>query len=164
VRLQRHGTRALLNEGSLDGHDLQLSLPFAITASQRIETSFVINTTAMAGNSARSRLPWVMEVLSMGASIFFLGCLAVLLWLFDGQPIWDYYSLTLNTVVAILSTAAKAAILLPVANCIGQWKWILFSGPPRRLFDFERIDEATRGPMGSVKLLFSPRITQAYAT
>jgi hypothetical protein len=115
----------------------------------------------MAGKSISAQLPWALETLSLGASILFLGALAVVLWLFDGRPIWDYQSVTLNTVVAILSTAAKAAILVAVANCIGQWKWILFSGTPRRLVDFERIDEATRGPMGSAKLLFSPKITRA---
>ncbi|KAK8050448.1 hypothetical protein PG994_012178 [Apiospora phragmitis] len=44
--------------------------------------------------------------------------------------------LTINTLVAMLSTGAKAALLFPVAECISQIKWIWFSSEePRRLSD-----------------------------
>jgi hypothetical protein len=79
----------------------------------------------------------------------------------DGRPIFDTHLLTLNTVIAVLSTAAKANLLVVVANCVGQWKWILFAGSPRRLLDFERLDQASRGPLGGLKLLFNAKVTDA---
>ena len=109
-----------------------------------------------------SKLPWALEVLFLCVSIAFLGALVGVLQHFDQRQIFDHNPITLNTIVAILAAAARAGILVVIANCIGQWKWILFSGGRhRRLLDFERLDEATRGPMGSVRLLFSPKITKA---
>ena len=44
-------------------------------------------------------------------------------------------------------------MLLTVAECLSQSKWILFRKKPRKLFDFYSIDAASRGPLGSLNWL-----------
>lgn len=101
---------------------------------------------------------WWLEVLSLAGSISLLVSLAAILSSMDGKPIFHFYSVTLNTVVALLSMASKAMMVFVVASCIGQWKWALFSESPRRLLDFERIEAASRGPLGSLNLLFNFKV------
>jgi len=115
----------------------------------------------MACKTCWNKMPWAFEVLAVVTSLVLFGALAAILSAFDGKPIFDSHALTLNTVVATLSTAAKANILVAIANCIGQWKWILFAGAPRRLLDFERLDQAARGPLGGLNLIFNTKVANA---
>lgn len=59
----------------------------------------------------------------------------------------------LSTVVAALSQAAQSSLMVPVASCIGQlkWPWLQTRQPMSYIHIF---DEATRGPNGSVWLLW----------
>lgn len=77
----------------------------------------------------------------------------VLLAVFDGRSIFDWKSVTLNAVISVLSVSMKASLTFAVAELIGQWKWILFSRSARPLMDFERIDMASRGPLGCISVL-----------
>lgn len=99
--------------------------------------------------------PWTSEILAVASSIIFLIAMVVLLAAFNRKPIFDNKIWTLNALISALSTASKAALLSAVASCISQENWVLFSGKPRRLYDFELISEASRGPFGSFKVLTS---------
>ncbi|KAM0561173.1 hypothetical protein ACHAPJ_003677 [Fusarium lateritium] len=81
--------------------------------------------------------------------------MASLLLAYHEKPIFDDKLITLNAVVSTLSTASKATLLTTVASCISQENWVLFAGKPRRLYDFEMISEASRGPWGSLMVLWS---------
>jgi hypothetical protein len=61
---------------------------------------------------------------------------------------------TIFPVLAILGVIMRAVMLLPVATAIGQLKWGWFR-TDRRLLDMERFDEATRGVLGSLKLMWT---------
>lgn len=45
--------------------------------------------------------------------------------------------------------------MLSVAACISQWKWAYFRSNRRRLVHLDIIEEASRGPLGSVQMLTS---------
>jgi len=65
-----------------------------------------------------------------------------------------YAGLTLNTVLAFLTSLAKVAFLVPIVEGLGQLKWMWFlSRTPKPLHDMQVFDEATRGGLGGVKLL-----------
>jgi hypothetical protein len=68
-----------------------------------------------------------------------------------------------NTLIAIFAAISKAALLVAVADCIGQLKWIRFEEKPHLLRELEVYDEASRGPWGSLKLLFTTRHTALLA-
>lgn len=84
------------------------------------------------------------------------GVLIGLLVTYDRQPVVYWHSLTMNTVISILSVAMKALLIFAAAECIGQWKWILLQHKKRTLIDFERIDRASRGPLGCFNLTWRP--------
>jgi len=100
---------------------------------------------------------WILLVSALSA-LTFLGAMVGLLAAFDGKPIFDSGAITLNTVVAILSTFSKAAIISAVSFAISQAKWVVFSSGRRRLLDFDRIDAASQGPLGSLNLLFNSQV------
>lgn len=96
---------------------------------------------------------WKFEFWALvGSGILFLAMVIVLA-IFDGRPIFDWNGVTLNAIISVLSVAIKSSLTFAVAELIGQWKWILFSRDARPLMDFERIDMASRGPLGSFRVL-----------
>jgi len=58
-----------------------------------------------------------------------------------------------NTLIAIFAAICKAALLVAVADCIGQLKWNRFEDESHVLKELEVYDEASRGPWGALKLL-----------
>lgn len=93
--------------------------------------------------------------------VFSLACLAasaLIVGAYDNKPLADFHSgsgITLNTIIAILSTAARSALVYVVSATIGQLKWQWFSKSERQLRDMQTLDEASRGPFGSIAMLFS---------
>jgi hypothetical protein len=79
--------------------------------------------------------------------------MVALLAAFDGKEVFTWKDVTLNAIVSVLSLTMKACLAYILAECIAQWKWILFARESRPLIDFDRIDAATRGPLGSLRVL-----------
>ena len=104
---------------------------------------------------------WKREILGPVASIIFLVIMALLLRTYDAKPIFSWYGVNLNAIISILSTASKATLAFSVDEAISQWKWILFGQQSRPLMDFERIDSASRGTLGSLSLIANGKFTGA---
>ncbi|KAI1384398.1 uncharacterized protein F4822DRAFT_362569 [Hypoxylon trugodes] len=62
-----------------------------------------------------------------------------------------------NTIISILTTVIRSSMMIPVASCIGQYKWWHFRRP-EKLKDLQSLDEASRGPWGSLMLLFDIKL------
>ncbi|VUC31438.1 unnamed protein product [Clonostachys rosea] len=98
---------------------------------------------------------WAFEIFALAlATAQFFAMIGVLVH-FDGKEPNTSSIITPNTIVSILSTGSKAALLSAAAGCISQANWVLFAGQPRRLYDFEMVSDASRGPLGSIQLLLS---------
>ena len=88
------------------------------------------------------------------------GCLnaalIIILWRADGHAPPDMHlGVTLNTVLAFLSSLAKVSFLVPIVEGLGQLKWMWFLSPKHKpLIDIQVFDNATRGGFGGLKLLF----------
>lgn len=99
---------------------------------------------------------WICEILSIVFSMYCVGAVAVVVGFYDGEPIPQYPSgITLNTIISILSTGARSALVYVISATIGQLKWHWFSWRGRRLRDVQVLDDASRGPLGSIAVLFS---------
>ncbi|KAF2853784.1 hypothetical protein T440DRAFT_545998 [Plenodomus tracheiphilus IPT5] len=98
---------------------------------------------------------WCWELASLFVSFACLGAIVGVLSVYDGkrQPEYLFSGITLNAYVAVFAAISKAALILPVAEAIGQLKWIWFQ-KEAALWDFQLFDAASRGPWGSVMLLF----------
>ncbi|KAJ0122458.1 hypothetical protein J7T55_002971 [Diaporthe amygdali] len=96
---------------------------------------------------------WLHEVFSLGASWACQIWLVVILVQMNNRPLntWTL-KISLNAMVAALSTISKALLLEPVGASIGQLKW-LHLRRPRSMYDFELFDQASRGSLGSISLL-----------
>lgn len=101
---------------------------------------------------------WWLEI---GANICSLGiaiATIVLLRKYDGTPVASWtFGLSLNTIVAILAGVSSAMLAFSVSECIGQQKWNWIRTRPMSLQSFEIFDEASRGPWGATRLLWSLR-------
>ena len=101
---------------------------------------------------------WLLEIVSWLISAICMGAIIAALIVLQDQPAsrwpFDGAGLTLNAFVSILSRIAGAALLLPVAEALGQLKWIWFiRGDSKKMWDFEMFDNASRGPWGAFLLL-----------
>lgn len=101
---------------------------------------------------------WAFEIIVFLVSVLALGCLTSLLRYYDQQPIFKWHGLTLNTIVSTVSTISKTLLMFVVSAGISQWKYIAFSKGKRKLIEFERLDSASRGPEGSLTLLWTTRL------
>jgi hypothetical protein len=101
---------------------------------------------------------WYKEILWLILSVVSLIALAIFLDHYDGQPLPRLPSeITLNTILAIMSTICRASFVEPAMQSIAQLKWIWYKRRPRPLRDFEIFDKASRGPGGSLQLVFSTK-------
>jgi hypothetical protein len=99
---------------------------------------------------------WLLEIASW---VFSAICMAVILTVllhFNHHRLPHLGILTLNSLISILSGFAKASLLLPTTEALGQLKWNWFR-KPRKMVDFEVIDSASRGPWGSMVLIASTK-------
>ncbi|CAL3969892.1 unnamed protein product [Diplocarpon coronariae] len=98
---------------------------------------------------------WKWELLSLFGTASALVAIIIVLVHYNGKPSPSWpYEITLNTLVSVFSTLLKALMMLTVAECISQLKWIWFKNP-RSLADLTTFENASRGPWGSVNLLFA---------
>ncbi|KAI0903361.1 hypothetical protein F4823DRAFT_618889 [Ustulina deusta] len=97
---------------------------------------------------------WWWEIMALVICIGSTLGLIVLLKLINNTPL-QQWSLPVqpNSVISVLTTINKTAMLVPAASCLSQLKWRYFSKQPRRLVDLQLFDAASRGPWGSMALL-----------
>ncbi|KAF2635300.1 hypothetical protein P280DRAFT_473857, partial [Massarina eburnea CBS 473.64] len=98
---------------------------------------------------------WEICTFSLGTGAFV--SILVLLLRFRDKPLptlpFGGVSIQLTAVLAALAQVAQSALLVPISVCIGQLKWEWFQHS-KRVIDLDRFDSASRGPEGSIKLLF----------
>lgn len=98
---------------------------------------------------------WMFEAISIMLAVGLMVAITTVLARFNGQVVPDWpLSISLNTLVALLSTIARALVLVTVAAVIGQDRWAWFSSRARAMNHFQRFDDASRGLLGSLCLLF----------
>jgi hypothetical protein len=68
-----------------------------------------------------------------------------------------------NSLVALLATLARAALIFPLSECVGHLKWVYFERP-RSLAHMHQFDIASRGPTGAFKFLYKAKATSLLAS
>lgn len=131
----------------------------------------VSKTKAVRGRGARfcsTFSPWTAEIMYGLIGLAFFVALAAVLKTFDGRPLsdWDgaiavgHYSvnLSINFIVSTLGTFSKASLAISIEASIAQSKWIWFAHGKRSLLDYKIFDDASRGPLGSARLLLLTKL------
>ncbi|KAF4888369.1 hypothetical protein CGCF415_v009030 [Colletotrichum fructicola] len=84
---------------------------------------------------------WWQEILWCIISLIAFAALVLVLKEFNQKPLPRWPSgITLNTIIAALSTIARTAFLIPVSEGLSQSKWAWFKKKPRPLTDFDMFD------------------------
>ncbi|KAI8160406.1 hypothetical protein K4K54_008636 [Colletotrichum sp. SAR 10_86] len=100
---------------------------------------------------------WGQQIWALVGAVGALITMVALLGKFNNHPIFSEMGVTLNTGISVLSVTFKAAVAFILSECIAQWKWILYAREERLMIDFDRLDGAARGPMGSLRVLLRTR-------
>ena len=99
---------------------------------------------------------WLWEVTSLVIAIGAHFSMIALLGVYNNMRVSSWTKpWTLNSNISLMITIVKGAALIPVASCLGQLKWRRFKvgSQWRELRDLEYFDGASRGSLGSLRLL-----------
>lgn len=76
---------------------------------------------------------WGLDILALGLSFGILIAIIVNLSVYDGREQPDWRWMSLNSLLAWLSTAGKYLIAFPLSSCLSQLKWVWFAQQKRPL-------------------------------
>ena len=113
----------------------------------------------------RSLRWWLAEIMATLVSIASFVAIVVVVRKYRGQGLQDVHlpsQLSLNGLIALLSTVCRIALMIPVESAISQevWTWLYgtrVGNNRRQLRDLEISDEASRGAWGSFRFLLQAR-------
>ncbi|KAK8008205.1 hypothetical protein PG991_010756 [Apiospora marii] len=114
-------------------------------------------------NGARDDRPpswtaWHLEIWSILGSIACMIGVVVILSRMKDQPLSNWtIILNLNSTIAVLITALKSWAMLAVASCLSQGKWMFFRKKRASLRQLDIFDDASRGPLGALRLFWALR-------
>ncbi|KAL6696923.1 hypothetical protein J3F84DRAFT_407646 [Trichoderma pleuroticola] len=98
---------------------------------------------------------WWIEIITMTISFGCIAALVCILVRFQNRLLTEwYFFISINATVAIAITAARATLLAAISVCLSQEKWTHFTKRTHPLQDFATIDTASRGPLGSLQMLY----------
>jgi hypothetical protein len=104
-------------------------------------------------HGGRPGFGWWLETASGLAALCFVAAIVGILVYVDRKPLKEFQMVRPNTLVATFSNFFKALLMFPLAECMGQLKWIYFE-KTRPLSQIKRFDDASRGPMGATLMLW----------
>ncbi|KAI1369714.1 hypothetical protein F5Y08DRAFT_291184 [Xylaria arbuscula] len=109
-------------------------------------------------NVPHSLFRWKWEILGMLLSLASTAASIVLLAVFDGRRVDSFHApFSLNTFVSILAQASRTSLAFGVGSGLGQAKWNIFTRRHGSLTLFQAFDEASKGPWGSLNLMYHLR-------
>jgi hypothetical protein len=101
---------------------------------------------------------WWWEIASAALSTLSMCLIVALLFKVDKLTLSEWrLPIQPNSLIAILTTIGKTAMLVPAASCLSQLKWRHFHLRPQPLHHLQVFDDGSRGPWGSLMLLFNIR-------
>jgi hypothetical protein len=97
---------------------------------------------------------WSFELFNMVSSLACMAAIVAILVTTKDRPAdeWNFY-FSISATLALLGMIAKSTAAIGVGACISQYKWLYFKRAPRKLTDLDLLEEASRGPLGSLILL-----------
>lgn len=107
---------------------------------------------------------WIWEVSALVISCICMTAAVVVLLHVNDKLLAEWkFPIQLNSLLSVLITISKSALLVSTAECISQAKWIQFQKSPLRLNSLQQFDDASRGPWGSLQFLFGPKVAGSIA-
>lgn len=117
-------------------------------------------------------LSWAFEITAITITLGALLAIVFVLQRENGKSLSSWtLAVTLNTVIAALSTLARSTLAFALSTCMGQLKWNWLHERADQIQAWERFDGASRGPWGATRLFiwlrarycsWSLRMSRAY--
>lgn len=153
---------------SIDGTGFGAPRPSETTNSVQIPAQSVTHKYQSPVHKAKGTivLQWWRELVATVFSITSMVLVLVLVLKIQNTALgyWNFHigSLTVqpNTLISVLTTIGQTLMMVPVTACIGQLKWKYFRRA-RHLHHMQLMDDASRGPWGSLLLLSRLASTRA---
>ncbi|KAG0136704.1 hypothetical protein HOY82DRAFT_589387 [Tuber indicum] len=99
----------------------------------------------------RFRISYLLShVAALCLSGIMMAGMVLLLQKYENKPVPDWKVVTINSALSWLGVFGKLPLMVAVAECIGQMKWVLFGKEKRKLSDLDLIDGASRDPLGAL--------------
>jgi len=99
---------------------------------------------------------WIVEILSLIASLVAAGVAIIYLRRYDGKPYPDLpKNITLNALLSVGMTIMVATIGIPLSSGLGQLNWIRSRKGPVTLSKMSLVDQGSRGAWGSFLVIFT---------
>ncbi|KAI1760989.1 hypothetical protein GGR53DRAFT_525466 [Hypoxylon sp. FL1150] len=97
---------------------------------------------------------WNWEFFALSVSFSSMATMVALLAYVDGRPPpqWNGF-LSLNALISSLGAISRTSMGFAISSCLAQAKWNWFKRRTDTLIAFDRFDEASRGPWGSLWLV-----------
>lgn len=98
-------------------------------------------------SDSRVQKLWLWEVFSIIIATLAFSAIVTVLVLCRDRPVpkWPL-AITINALIAIFTAIFKASLMMPIAECISQLKWLWYQ-KPRPLGHMEQWDLASRGEL-----------------
>lgn len=101
---------------------------------------------------------WYWEIGAAILSLAFMLAVVGILFSIHGKPLASWtLSIQPNSLIPVFVTLAKASLLFAVEACVSQLKWLHFEQATHPLDELQTFDSASRGPLGSLVLLWKMR-------
>lgn len=102
---------------------------------------------------------WLFEYIALAFSIACFIAMCGVLRAYDNQRRPELtYHLSLNAIISILATGCKSSLIFVIGEAIAQLTWLWFRGATyRTCFGLQAFDSASRGPLGSMMIMFHHR-------
>lgn len=108
---------------------------------------------------------WWWELGSALLSMGSMFSIVIILAAFENRPLADWtIPIQINSLIATLTTIAKTAMFVAVAESISQLKWLHFYQRARPLHRFQDFEDASRGPWGALTLLYTTNLKAILAS
>ncbi|KAK3397599.1 hypothetical protein B0T20DRAFT_224314 [Sordaria brevicollis] len=125
-----------------------------------------ISTSQQVMAERRYLCDWVSEIVAVIASAGVAATIPIVLCIYNHRPIPQLNgTISINTIIAVLSTVAKSSLLYALSAALGQakWDWYCLAQKSNRLNDMEIFDQASRGPFGAARFLLRRRTAMSPA-
>lgn len=135
--------------------------PLNMAQSGAAEESVPLKPSSTTSNRRKSIWldTWLFESLAL---VFSVACFVAILGLLSAynnkvRPEMAY-NLSLNAIISILATGCKSSLVLVIGEAMCQLKWLHFKSTSKsQLFGMQVFDAASRGPLGSLRILIYHR-------
>ncbi|KAL1836280.1 hypothetical protein VTJ49DRAFT_5341 [Mycothermus thermophilus] len=98
---------------------------------------------------------WIPEIACCLVGTLLMAVIVAVLWTFDGHGLSDWpLTVSLNTLVAFLTTVCQVALAVPLTEGLSQLKWNSFARGDKPLADFVTFEDAKRSPGGAAALVW----------